>query len=1026
MILVIFLFYSASAFPQSANFYEIIEEFHLQGEAFEKGENLEGVSINLINLHAKIRSELSNDPKFDVNEYSHKWLPRNFPQWRIQPTLTAYSQLVGRQETAQFTRDFLTLVGKVVDEVPLLAEEAGWTWYIDAALNEILKQRSNLNFWFNTRASGHLCNRRADRQKYKNALCSPDDAFNYYKTLGKSNLALEWARIRLDIARAKGSTPSDKIAELLLEVIELEILVETRKQTSSTLETAKQSFDRARINGPLRSRLTALTNTIANWAEQTDQKAPDQLVGDFEKYSPKVLNQIFRLFDSGKLTSNQVAIFQRNISRFQPEFLEESRREERLRENPGCAPIIKIFETENLTQVENQVLRKHQRFCPPIAQLTQADAGRYVLLSVSFGFYLFDETTSRGDKLALMEEAISKTLLVQRLGMPLRAHEARKKFWKSRSFWPAELELEVGLPILEIMLQSAAYSFNAKDYGETFSILQKLNDLAEKWLIKSWNRNSQNLGQDHIHIRGVLRQSLQYWMLLSSHQKTLKHRPIFEEAFKAAQLSQLGDVSLSIQAGLRQSVANNANSLLQIETLEQSSRKVEHFKAMRDEFADAPLIDGFELALSKAKIELSVSQQNARQLLPLVEQYSQIAPVSIGEIKQHLKPGEAFLFFLPVGNGTAAFFSTSTTSAFYSIGIPAAQMDVSIAALRKGLDPDNVKSGRYDFDPVLAHTLYQHLFGPLSEIRKKIKHFLIVAEGGLASLPLQVLLKSPPTKDAQGFLDLKNLDWFVKHHAVTTLTSPRNLVTEDKRATSTTKREPLIGFGDPIFRKNKQNFSASGNGNINFRAITPDQLVPLPETRHELKTVASLINASEENLFFGESAAESVVKSLSNANQLDDYSIIYFATHGALPGELDGFVEPGLVMTQPRRANPEDDGFLSASEIAALKLDADWVILSACNTAGQGQAGNQSLSGIAKAFFKAGARSLLVSHWEVVSQAAVELTGEMFKALGNKETESRTEALRLAMVRVMNDTSNPAKAHPAYWAPFAIVSASVN
>ena len=103
---------------------------------------------------------------------------------------------------------------------------------------------------------------------------------------------------------------------------------------------------------------------------------------------------------------------------------------------------------------------------------------------------------------------------------------------------------------------------------------------------------------------------------------------------------------------------------------------------------------------------------------------------------------------------------------------------------------------------------------------------------------------------------------------------------------------------------------------------------------------------------------------------LSDYRILAFATHGLVSGEMKGLAEPALVFTPPESGTEADDGLLTASEIATLELDADWVILSACNTAAaDGTPGAEGLSGMAKAFFYAGARALLVSHWSVNSPA---------------------------------------------------------
>ena len=126
-------------------------------------------------------------------------------------------------------------------------------------------------------------------------------------------------------------------------------------------------------------------------------------------------------------------------------------------------------------------------------------------------------------------------------------------------------------------------------------------------------------------------------------------------------------------------------------------------------------------------------------------------------------------------------------------------------------------------------------------------------------------------------------------------------------------------------------------------------------------------------------------------------------------------------MTIPKQPTADDDGLLTASEIAQLKLNADWVVLSACNTIAGDKPGAEALSGLARAFFYAGARALLVSHWAVDSAAATRLTTTTFDKIKSDPKLGRSEALRQAMLDFMNDTSDPRNAHPAYWAPFVVV-----
>ncbi len=138
-----------------------------------------------------------------------------------------------------------------------------------------------------------------------------------------------------------------------------------------------------------------------------------------------------------------------------------------------------------------------------------------------------------------------------------------------------------------------------------------------------------------------------------------------------------------------------------------------------------------------------------------------------------------------------------------------------------------------------------------------------------------------------------------------------------------------------------------------------------------------------------------------------------------MAGELSGVAEPGLILTPPAKATELDDGYLSASEVAQLKLNADWVVLSACNTAApDGTPGAEGLSGLAKGFFYAGARSLLVSNWYVESKATVRITTEMFQHYASHPGIGKAKALRQAMLKLKSD---PTYEHPLFWAPFVVV-----
>ena len=199
-------------------------------------------------------------------------------------------------------------------------------------------------------------------------------------------------------------------------------------------------------------------------------------------------------------------------------------------------------------------------------------------------------------------------------------------------------------------------------------------------------------------------------------------------------------------------------------------------------------------------------------------------------------------------------------------------------------------------------------------------------------------------------------------------------------------------------------------------------LAPLPETETELKSIARVFGQQGTKVFLAEQATEPRLR----AQTLDDYKVVYFATHGLLPGELKCQAEPGLVLTPPAQtpalSNPqarEGDGLLEASEIASLRFNAELVVLSACNTAGgAGRFGGDSLSGLAESFFHAGARRLLVSHWQVPSKATARLMTRLFETMGPDMAVGPSRSLQAAQLSLIQQ---PQSAHPFFWAAFVLV-----
>ena len=181
-----------------------------------------------------------------------------------------------------------------------------------------------------------------------------------------------------------------------------------------------------------------------------------------------------------------------------------------------------------------------------------------------------------------------------------------------------------------------------------------------------------------------------------------------------------------------------------------------------------------------------------------------------------------------------------------------------------------------------------------------------------------------------------------------------------------------------------------------------------------------------KDVFLGEKATEEAVKTID----LSGYKVLAFATHGLVPGDINGLRQPALALSTPKLGNTKGDGLLTMGEILSLRLDADWVVLSACNTGAANGAGAEAFSGLGRAFFYAGTRAVLLSNWPVETTSARLLTTDLFKRQADDPTLSRSQALRNAMLDLIDGNGFKDQktnktvfsyAHPIFWAPFSLV-----
>jgi CHAT domain-containing protein len=439
--------------------------------------------------------------------------------------------------------------------------------------------------------------------------------------------------------------------------------------------------------------------------------------------------------------------------------------------------------------------------------------------------------------------------------------------------------------------------------------------------------------------------------------------------------------------------------------------------------------------IDRADTEVRDARAQIIRVFPAYVALADPKPLRVADAQALLRGDEALVAILVGSAKSFVWALTRERAEWAEIDAGAQALSEQVAALRNGLDPlaqqdaEGAAGSRAGvvgrFDLGRAHALYRLVLGPVAGVLAGKRHLIVVPTGPLTSLPLQVLLTAPPpgpnVPPAQA---LREAAWLIKAHALSVLPSVPSLRALRTLAGGTAATRPFFGMGDPVLegpgpadrqRGAKQRSAAVParfyrNGLADIRAVR--ELTPLPDTARELETIAKALGAPPDAVNLREAASEARVKSAP----LSEYRIVQFATHGLVAGDLSGLAEPALVLTPPEAPTEANDGLLTASEIATLKLDADWVVLSACNTAAGGSEGAEALSGLARAFFYAGARALLVSHWAVYSTAATELTTRTFATLAASPGLGRAEAFRRAMLDLIAEGKEP-----AYWAPFVVV-----
>jgi CHAT domain-containing protein len=507
------------------------------------------------------------------------------------------------------------------------------------------------------------------------------------------------------------------------------------------------------------------------------------------------------------------------------------------------------------------------------------------------------------------------------------------------------------------------------------------------------------------------------------------HAAFVSEFFEASQLIQ-GTVTGRVvaQAFARLAAGNEAAREL-LRQMQDADLKLQQLYTLRDRqtrlsaaelnsgrFAE---IDAEIVKTQKTRADADAAAQAASP------DYAQLISkeVSVDDVQHVLAENEALLSFVVGSKFMFGIFIEPGQVKEYRIDLAQDTLADAVAHLRSTILPQEVngKATLPVFDVGAAHELYKKLLGPVEGQFDKLDRLVVVPSGALSSLPLEVLVTqaTPPVTDANYIA----VPFLVKRLAISYVPAPQSLVVLRKNTKPSTAPNPYIGFG---------NFTPATRAQIaasyppfgcvrDFLSLVG--LEPLPGSREEIDATGKLVfHAPDQDMVLGADFTKARLTSMD----LTKYRIIHLATHALLPSDQRCRSEPVIGLSADPKAPDASSAFLGLSEVLSMKLDADLVLLSACDTAAPGTAGtSDALSGLAKAFFFAGARGLLVTHWQLDDTAGPILTALTLSPWDQgRDSTVDLQGAKLYMIVVLGSMPRPGYTfftHPFAWAPFVLI-----
>lgn len=538
-----------------------------------------------------------------------------------------------------------------------------------------------------------------------------------------------------------------------------------------------------------------------------------------------------------------------------------------------------------------------------------------------------------------------------------------------------------------------------------------------------------------------------------------------DEAFRLAGALQSQSVGKALEASAVRSAAGDPGLIklirqrqdLEIQLIAQQNR-IKTIMVQSVDRRNQEVLTSLNSETGSLRAALAMLDSEVKYAFPRYAALVDPPMVGIAEVRRVLDNDEALISFF-VGKERLYIWSFASQGPiiFTSVALGYGELVQIINRLRAQLDPEKVFTlGDLSvFDTRLSHSLYKKILEPVANGYHAAGKLLVVPDGPIGQLPLSVLVTEAvdtPDRERTLFVQYRDIPWLAQDYAVTYLPSLAVLAQEAKVQTTNHPNKEhshgiaklaFAGFGDPVFnrqqigggsQKTKQlaSNSADQGGMFPYRGIrvheklerekenvTLEKLNRLPDTRQEILSIAKSLGANpEKDTHLGVGASEEAVKHTDLSNR----KVIVFASHALLPGDLDGLLQPAIALSSPSVTGGKEDGLLTMGEVMGLKLNSDWVVLSACNTAAGNGAGAEAVSGLGQAFFYAGTRALLVTSWAVETTSARAYTESLFRRLAMHPEMDRAKALQKTRREIMNKSgAGFSYAHPIFWAPYIMV-----